>query len=279
MSVVRQVLWSAGVAPTPLAERVRAAVEAGYSVLSISPADLDHVQAEGGDPAEAARWAGDQGVSLSILEGMIEWYPHDPPKRPLGSGPLGVDDILSVADAFDATSLNALAPYPTDCDLDDLAGHFAALCDRAAEHGCQVHFEFTPASPVSDVTTAARLVELADRDNGGILFDTWHFFRVDPDFEKLARVPGHRILAVQVSDGAAELQEGLLPDTFRHRRLPGDGDFDLLGVLGVLDDIGGLRMVGPEVLSVELFALPAAEAAQREAESLDRLLAAYAASR
>jgi sugar phosphate isomerase/epimerase len=186
---------------------------------------------------------------------------------------IGVDEVLRAGEAFGTTSICALAPYPTSIPLEEMAGHFAALCDRAADQGSRVHFEFTPRSQVSDVATAAELVRLADRLNGGILFDTWHFFRVDGDLGALRHVPGEWIFSVQVSDGAADFEEGLLADTFRHRRLPGTGVFDLVGLLRVLDDIGGLRLVGPEVLSVELFSVPVAEAARRGAESLDAVLA------
>ena len=270
---MREVLWSAGLAPAPLVDRIDAAAASGYRILSITPADHAQVAGAGHQPAELARRAGDGGVELAILDGLIEWYPHEPPKRPLGGAAVSVDDGLRAVEAFGATAVCALAPYPTSVPLEEMATHFAALCDRAADQGCRVHFEFTPRSPVSDVATAAELVRLADRPNGGILFDTWHFFRVDGDLDRLRRLPGERIFSVQVSDGAAELEEGLLADTFRHRRLPGDGVFDLVGVLGVLDAIGGLRMVGPEVLSVEQFSLPVGQAARRAADSLDALLA------
>jgi sugar phosphate isomerase/epimerase len=272
-AATREVLWSAGLAPAPLLDRIAAAAANGYRILSINPADHDQALAAGLDPAEVAPPPPDAGVELAILDGLIEWYPHEPPKRPLGTAMIGVDEVLRAGEAFGTTSICALAPYPTSIPLEEMAGHFAALCDRAADQGSRVHFEFTPRSQVSDVATAAELVRLADRLNGGILFDTWHFFRVDGDLGALRHVPGEWIFSVQVSDGAADFEEGLLADTFRHRRLPGTGVFDLVGLLRVLDDIGGLRLVGPEVLSVELFSVPVAEAARRGAESLDAVLA------
>ena len=269
---MRRVLWSAGLAPAPLLDRVDAAAAAGFDVLSLTPADHDECLGAGLAPAEARRRGAGRGVDLAVLDGIMEWYPHDPPKRPLGGSHFGVDDLVRVGEAFGISSLSALAPYPTPIGLEGLAAHFADLCDVAAAHGWDVHFEFTPRSPVSDVTTAAELVRLAGRPNGGILFDTWHFFRVDADLDRLRQVPGDRITAVQVSDGAAELEEGLLADTFRHRLLPGEGVFDLRGALEVLAAAGGLRLVGPEVLSLELFSLPVAEAARRAAAALDRVL-------
>ena len=56
---------------------------------------------------------------------------------------------------------------------------------------------------------------------------------------------------MQPAVGAADLEESLIKDTFRHRLLPGDGVFDLASVARALRAIGALRMIGP-VLSTEL---------------------------
>jgi sugar phosphate isomerase/epimerase len=270
----RRVLWSAGIGPAPLEDRVDAAAANGYDVVSISTLDHQRAVEAGVDPGEITRRARDRGIDTAIIDGMIEWHPHDPPKVPLGGSNLTVDQVFAMAADFDVKLVNAIAPFRTQLSTEGLAEHFAALCDRAAEFGMQVHFEFTPRSPVPDVGTAWKMVRLADRPNGGILFDTWHFYRTNPDFDELAEVPGDRILAVQVSDGRPEFVEGLLQDTFRHRYLPGEGSFDLVRVLRVLDEMGCLSVVGPEVLAEELFALPAMENARIAGEAYDRVMAA-----
>ena len=91
-------------------------------------------------------------------------------------------------------------------------------------------------------------------------------------------IPGDRIFSVQFSDGAAEVRESLVKDTYRHRMVPGEGVFDLAGVIDTLRATGGLRMVGPEVLSVELDELTPAEAVGRAADALDVLLSATCGS-
>ncbi len=111
-------------------------------------------------------------------------------------------------------------------------------------------------TPITDVATAWKIVRDADRPNGGILFDTWHFFRGSADFDALEAVPGERILAVQVDDAHAEVTGSLWDDT-QQRLLPGDGSFDLPRVLRTLGRIGGLRFVGPEVISPVTAAMPA----------------------
>jgi sugar phosphate isomerase/epimerase len=134
------------------------------------------------------------------------------------------------------------------------------------------HLEFILWPPIDSLRVAWDVVRTADRPNGGILFDTWHFCRGAVDLELLATIPGERIFSVQLSDGAADLEESLIKDTLRHRLLPGDGVFDLTSVVRTLRAIGALRMTGPEVLSTELDALPPVEAARLAAEACDRVV-------
>ena len=109
-------------------------------------------------------------------------------------------------------------------------------------------------------------------DQAKLTFDTWHFFRSNPDFELLEQIPGERIFAVQLNDAAAEVRGTLWEDTM-HRLLPGDGTFALHRVIQVLDRIGGLTLVGPEVISAELAARPSDEAAQVARRRVEELLA------
>jgi sugar phosphate isomerase/epimerase len=106
-----------------------------------------------------------------------------------------------------------------------------------------------------------------------MVFDTWHFFRSDPDFELLARIPGDRIFVVQVSDAGAEMLGDVIEDTTHRRRLPGDGSFDLLGVLTALERIGALRAVGPEILSDDMNLLSPTRAATLAGARVGELLA------
>jgi sugar phosphate isomerase/epimerase len=132
-----------------------------------------------------------------------------------------------------------------------VAATFAGVCDEAAEHGMRATIEFTLRTQVPDVTTAARVVELAGRPNGAVLLDTWHFHYGPSTVEALGLLDGGSIGSIQVSDGPAERPEDYGFAT-RYRRLPpGEGDFDLGGVLRTLDRIG---YTGP--LTAEVFNEP-----------------------
>jgi sugar phosphate isomerase/epimerase len=138
---------------------------------------------------------------------------------------------------------------------------FAALCDRAADIGAEVQLEFMPFTAVKDLAAAWEVVGAADRPNGGLVIDTWHFFRSGSDIAVLADIPGDRVFSVQVSDAPAEPSAPLVEETF-NRLLPGEGDLDLTGLLAALDRTGALRWVGPEVLSPVTAAMAPTEAAR-----------------
>jgi sugar phosphate isomerase/epimerase len=264
MNVARGVFWAAPFGRLGFRDRVALAAANGYRSVSASLSD----------PLDGLAVAQDAGIELAVLDGVSEWYAHEPPKRPLGMENYSVDAVLGRAEQLGVDAISAIAPFPTDLPTDGMVGGFAALCDRAAEHGMRVQLEFTAFPAVDSLAVAWEIVRLADRANGGLVLDTWHFFRGDPDFQVLASVPGDRIFAVQVSDGAKEVQGSLVKDTFLYRRLPGDGCFDLASVIGVLRETGGLNDVGPEVMSADLAELPPSDAASLTADAMDRLFSA-----
>jgi sugar phosphate isomerase/epimerase len=210
------------------------------------------------------------GVNLSVLDGVFSWLPLE--GTPLEGRACSISDVMRLVPIVGAHSLNAL-PVKSALSTEELAEHFAALCDRAALESCRVHIEFSPLGGVADLAHAWDIVRLADRPNGGILFDTWHFFRGSGGLELLETLPGDRIMAVQISDADPEVVGSLWNDTLHHRRLPGDGCFELERAIAILDRIGGLNWFGPEVISDDLHALPAAEAVRVATTRLDELLA------
>ena len=124
---------------------------------------------------------------------------------------------------------------------------------------------------INDLASAWAVVSGADRTNGGILFDTWHFFRGHPDFSTLEQISGERIFGVQVADASTTVRGSLSEDTF-NRLMPGDGSLDLLRVIDALHRIGALRCVGPEVISPLTAAMAPAEAARAGRERIEALL-------
>jgi sugar phosphate isomerase/epimerase len=99
-------------------------------------------------------------------------------------------------------------------------------------------FEFLPWSDVPDAAAAWQLIKLADRQNGGILIDTWHYFRGTADPIQVRSISADRLFLIQFDDADAVQVDGYMEDTTRRRRLPGQGGFDLIGFIQMLDEMG-----------------------------------------
>lgn len=114
---------------------------------------------------------------------------------------------------------------------------FAAFCDTARPYGLTADLEFMPWTKVPDAKAALRVVEAADRPNGGVLVDTLHAARSRSTLADLAAIPAHRLNYAQICDAPAEIPatvEGLLHTARHERLLPGAGGIALKPMLGSL---------------------------------------------
>lgn len=121
-----------------------------------------------------------------------------------------------------------------DPDEGRLAERFGAFCDLAARYGLGASIEFMPWTDTRTLTQAARIVEAAARDNGGVLIDPFHLSRSGSRIEDIATVPPHRLHFMQFCDVPATLpptMDGILAEARAERLFPGDGGLDLLGLL------------------------------------------------
>lgn len=180
--------------------------------------------------------------------------------------------LFDVAEAVGARSLNAVDVFGGPWSLDEAVVAFAGLCDRAVEHGLLVHLEFLPWSRFPDLATAWEVVREADRPNGGIMLDAWHYFRSNPDGALLRSIPGASILGIQLCDAPAAPEPEPLHATLHERLLPGDGELALRTLLADLRATGTTAPIGVEVFSDVLHALPPEEGGRRAGVSLRRVV-------
>jgi sugar phosphate isomerase/epimerase len=178
-----------------------------------------------------------------------------------------------IADELGARHLNVMQAFPPAVETSAVAEASAGVCDRAAQHGLLVALEFFPWSPIVNLSTALEIVEMANRPNAGVTFDTWHHFRSGGTTHDLRNAPGQAIAALHINDAARETGPDLLAETLTARLLPGEGSIDLIGQIQALDAINCTAPIGVEVISLALDALPPKEAARRVAEATRRVLA------
>jgi sugar phosphate isomerase/epimerase len=264
---------------TPFRDRLAAAAAAGYTALSLWGRDYADARLEGYSDADLVAMLADHGLVVAELDPAWWWTPGaasfslPPELDPVDVFRFGEADLLRIGELVGARSLNAADVIGGDWGIEDAAESFAALCDRATEHGLLVHLEWLAWSHIPDLATALEIVRLADRRNGGLNVDMWHCARTGTTAEDLRSVPGERVLAIQVDDGPAEPEDNLIDATLHDRVLPGEGAVDLGGYLEALRATGTGAPIGVEVFSDALHALGPATAAARAAEATRAVLA------
>lgn len=270
--------WAGTLMHATLEQRIDAAQAGGFGYLSLFPTDYRRARERGLSDADILALHSQAGVRLMTLDPYTRWLPRwtppakAPPER-LEWISFEEDEFFAIVEALELGTITVNEAFGAHYELDEMIEAFAAVCDRAARSGTRVHLEFTPFSAIPDLATAWRIVSAVDRPNGGLAFDTWHYLRGTRDDALLEQIPGDRIYVVQINDAAAEPVGSLLNDTLNHRRMPGEGDFDLAGVLPIVARKDGVGPPGIEVLSQDLWQLEPAEIGRRSAEGLRSALA------
>ncbi len=263
---------------TSFAERVAAASAAGFRAVSLWGRDYQAARDEGLGDADLRAMLADAGLEVAELDPAWWWLPGAAEVRipaevdALDVFRFGERELFAVADAVGARSVNAVDVFGGAWTVEAAAEAFAGLCRRADEHGLLVHLEWLPWSRIPDLATALEIVQTSGARNGGLNVDAWHFTRTGSDFAALRGVPGDLVLAVQLDDGPAAPEADLMHATLHERALPGEGEFELVPLLGALRDIGCRAPVGVEVFSDELHDMGAGEAARRAASAARRVL-------
>jgi sugar phosphate isomerase/epimerase len=263
------VLCSGTIRAAPFAHTISAAGTAGFQGVSLYYNEYAIARAEGWSDADMRGLLDDNGVAVAELDGRMDWLPGD-------WGAPSAADFVAAAAALGARSITVLETrgrrVGTDVPLDVVVRAFAALCDRAADHGLLAHLEYFPWSGIDTFATAHEIARNADRGNGGVMVDVWHHLR-GRDAGAIDFVVGcSSVLAVQVSDVATERHDDLRAEARHARVLPGQGAGDTVALLRALREQGCTAPMEVEVYSDELTRLPPAEAARRAGDALRAVL-------
>ncbi|HEY4928458.1 MAG TPA: TIM barrel protein [Acidimicrobiales bacterium] len=260
------------------AERLAVASAAGFRYISLWGRDIAAARAEGYADADLRSMLADHGLGVAEVDPAWWWLPGaagvsiDPSFDTEDVFRFGEHELLAMAEAVGARSLNAVDAFGGTWSIDQAAEAFAGLCSRAAEHGLLVHIEWLPWSRIPDLTAARAVVEGAGATNGGLNIDAWHLVRAGVTLEELAAVPGDLVLGIQLDDGPLAAEANLVEATLHDRRLPGEGEFDLQGLVRTLAAIGTTAPLGVEVFSDELHRRGPAAAAVAAARSTITIL-------
>ncbi len=233
-------------------DRCAEAAKVGLAGLGIWHADLEH-QLETSSLREIKRTFDAHGLEHLELEFVMDWF-LDPDDERRQASDKSRALLFEAAAALDAHHIKAGNIPGVPCELSKLTERFGELCADAARHtDAKIVYEFMPFDVnVQTVDAAIAVVAGAGAPNGGVAIDTWHMTKLGIAPEELKRIPIEHLMWVELSDGQIASQEDLVDETINHRRLPGEGEFDIPAYIRACEEHGYAGPWGVEVLSEEL---------------------------
>jgi sugar phosphate isomerase/epimerase len=237
-------------------DRCAQAARVGFQGLGLWHSDVEH-QLESSSLKEMKSIFDDAGLEYLEVEFLADFF-AEPGSLERAESDERRRKLFETAAAFDAHHIKVGNIPGTPCELGRLTEEFAQLCDEAAQHtDAKVVYEFMPFDVnVNTLSSALALVEGAARPNGALAIDTWHMSKLGIAPEELHRIQPEHLGWVELSDGQFEDMEDRIDETVNHRRLPGEGEFDIPGYVDACREVGYDQPWGVEVLSAELRNLP-----------------------
>jgi 4-hydroxyphenylpyruvate dioxygenase len=228
-----------------LEAKLAAVAKAGFRAVELFENDLTFFR---GSAREARQIASDLGLEFIALQPLRDFEAAPEPirrrnldrarrklelTRELGAGLLCVCSTVA-EEAID--------------DPDRAAEDLADLADLARQAGVRVGYEALAwGRHTKDWTAAWEIVRKADRDNLGIVLDSFHICVRRNPIEPIASLPREKIALVQIAD-APDIQMDPLSLSRHYRCYPGQGDYP---IVDYLDAVARSGYRGP--LSLEIF--------------------------
>lgn len=225
--------------------KLAAAAKAGFRAIELFENDLTFFN---GKPQDARRMAADLGVELIALQPLRDFEAMPEPARSRNFE--RARRKLELMRDLGARLLCLCSNVSLDTidDPDRAAADLAELADLAKQEGMRIGYEALAwGRCVKDWTAAWDIVRKADRDNLGIVLDSFHICVRGNPIEPIASLPADRIALVQVADAPA-IEMDPLSLSRHYRCYPGQGDYPIVDYLDAVTR-SGYR--GP--LSLEIF--------------------------
>ncbi len=245
--------------PHDFEDRVVAASKAGFKGIGLKEADLEHVL-ERRSLKEMKQILNDNGIKHVELEFLTDWFLDGEKKR---RSDKTKRILLTAAEALGARHIKVGDFDMQSIPMPRLIESFSALCAEAANYGTRILFELIVDAMIRTLPETLEMVEGAGAENGGIMIDLWHIVKLGIPYEDVARIPSRYLLGIELNDGTLECPWSLHEDTVNHRKLCGEGEFEIKGFGKQLLKAGYTGPWGIEVLSEDMRKMPLEEAATR----------------
>lgn len=257
------ICWGS-ISQASLTELMSAAAENGFSGITVSPSLYTKARAQGVSDAELRLRLRDGGIKVSTIDPLIRGLPGIPcladiPADLCAFFEFAEDDCHRIADALEAQSINVAHFLGSPVPPSELADALAHICDRAAERGRRVLFEFIPGTGSPNLASAVELLSTAGRESLELTVDVWHLARSGGTVDDIRQLPADCVGTLQLCDRSTPAPSAhYVP--MSDRLLPGEGELALWELVGAVREISPAARIELEVFSARLRSLTPADA-------------------
>ena len=251
----------------PLDVRMSAAKEAGFTDIGLSIRWMREWLSQH-NIAELDRLLDEYGLRVTELEAVRPMAAEQDPREELAA---------MLAQHLRPERLQSVGPY--DGTVDDAARRAGRVADRFAQWGVEVVLEPLPFTNMRTPADGAEIIRLAKRPNLSMCMDVWHLYRNNLPMSHLDDLWPY-ISTVQFNDGTIECQypDDLREDCLLNRRVPGQGEFDLVGLIRERNAHRPDSTFSIEVINTHLWEQDPTTSAREVADGLAAVLAASRAA-
>ncbi len=270
-------MWS----PWPFERRVENLADAGFEGIGIFHQSLQYVlenEAEGDTRKERLQWMADvleaNDMEYVELEFLTKWMlPKDDYRRQAEKETRSL--LMDAAKALDADHIKVGNIFGYPVPTEQLKQRFAQLCQEGQKHGTTIAMEILPPDVNSDTLEEA-MSWIGDDSQCGLFVDAWHVNHMEGyTYEAISNLDADDIVAAELNDGFTDIDSpyiGFIERTVNLRRIPGNGEFDLVGLINALGEAGFHGPWGNEILSEEYRRVPMDAAYPRVHRSTAKIL-------
>lgn len=254
--------------PGSFPEQVEAAAAAGFAGIGVWAKDLQECP---GGMSAAGRLVRERGMAVPEFLLLRDFQRQTVERRAEALAEAeALFGLMRGSGAGTLLACGTTAPG-ADRDLDSAALDLRDLAELASRHGMRIAYEFLAwAAWIKDIATAWEVVRRADRENVGLVLDTFHIFLAGSRLEDLEVIPLDRIFIVHLVDAPA-LDLDLLQLSRHHRLFPGEGVLPIPDLVRRLEKRGYAGFYSLEIFNDEYWKRDRGGLAKDGMASLQRL--------
>jgi 4-hydroxyphenylpyruvate dioxygenase len=249
-----------------LREKLQAAAAARFDGVEIFENDLLQFQ---GTPAEVRRIAEDLGLAIDMFQPFRDFDGTTPAM--VARSLERAERKFDVMEELGTSLLLVCSNVQPDAlgDVDQLAEQFHQLAERAGRRGMRISYEALAwGSKIKLFSQAYAVVERVNHPHLGLTLDSFHTLALRDDPLPIAQLPGEKIFYVQLADAPWVQTNDVLSFSRHYRCFPGQGEFEIVKMVGAILDAGYTGPLSLEIFNDEFRAAPARPTAADAMRSL-----------